>query len=205
MNRLHYLRGFTLIELMITIALLSVLLVIAVPTFNEFRQRAALRGAADQVATFWGDARFEALRRNQFVKVSIMTSGASYCLGATTVTAADVSGNTTANNAVCDCTAAVSATTCNISRFPTDQSEWRGMTVAAATTLGSDDGGAIVINPKRVNVADPADVGRIFLGTPGSMNANYRLSIDFDRNGRAVICEPAAAANKLPQFTNRRC
>ena len=82
MNRLHYLRGFTLLELMVTIALLSVLLVIAVPSFTEFRQRAAIRGAADQVATFWGDARFEALRRNQFVKVGFRTSGTTFCLGA---------------------------------------------------------------------------------------------------------------------------
>lgn len=195
MKRLPTLRGFTLIELMITIALLSVLLVIAVPSFTEFRQRAALRGAADQVATFWGDARFEALRRNQFVKFGFRTSGTNFCLGAQTTT-------NQADDTTCDC---FTAGACNVSAYPSDQSEWRGITVAAATTLGDDDGGVIVINPKRGNVTETGDVGRIFLGTPASANANYRLNIDFDRNGRAVICEPAAAANKLPQFTNRRC
>ena len=195
MNRLHYLRGFTLLELMVTIALLSVLLVIAVPSFTEFRQRAAIRGAADQVATFWGDARFEALRRNQFVKVGFRTSGTTFCLGAATTATAD-------DDTTCNC---FTAGACNVSAYPSNQSEWRGITVASATTLGDDDGGVIVINPKRGNVTETGDVGRIFLGMPTSTNANYRLSIDFDRNGRAVICEPAAAANKLPQFTNRRC
>ncbi len=195
MNRIHYLRGFTLIELMITIALLSVLLVIAVPSFNEFRQRAALRGAADQVATFWGDARFEALRRNQFVKVGFRTSGANFCLGAATTT-------NQGDDTTCDC---FTANACNVSAYPTNQSDWRGVRVAAATTLGDDDGGVIVINPKRGNVTETADVGRIFLGTPVSTNANYRLSIDFDRNGRAVVCEPTDAPHKLPQYTNRRC
>lgn len=195
MNRLHYLRGFTLIELMITIGLLSILLMIAIPSFTEFRQRAAIRGAADQVATFWGDARFEALRRNQFVKVGFRTSGTTFCLGAATTAAAD-------DDVSCNC---FSAGACNVSAYPSNQSEWRGITVASATTLGDDDGGVIVINPKRGNVTETGDVGRIFLGMPTSTNANYRLSIDFDRNGRAVICEPAAAANKLPQFTNRRC
>lgn len=195
MNRLHYLRGFTLLELMVTIALLSVLLVIAVPSFTEFRQRAAIRGAADQVATFWGDARFEALRRNQFVKVGFRSSGANFCIGAATTATGD-------DDVSCNC---FSAGACNVSAYPSNQSEWRGITVASATTLGDDDGGVIVINPKRGNVTETGDVGRIFLGMPTSTNANYRLSIDFDRNGRAVICEPAAAANKLPQFTNRRC
>lgn len=195
MNRLHYLRGFTLIELMVTISVMAILLAIAIPSFNEFRQRAAIRGAADQVTTFWGDARFEALRRNQFVKVGFRTSGANYCIGAATTT--DPADDTT-----CDCFA---AGVCNVSAFPANQSEWRGITVASATTMGDDDGGVIVINPKRANITETGDTGRIFLGTPASTNANYRLNIDFDRNGRAIICEPSGAPNKLPQFTNRRC
>lgn len=195
MNRLKYLRGFTLIELMITIALLSVLLVIAVPSFNEFRQRAALRGAADQVVTFWGDARFEALRRNQFVKVGFRTSGTNFCIGAATTT-------DPADDTSCNC---FNAGACNVAAYPQNQTDWRGMTVAAVTTMGDDDGGVIVINPKRGNITETADEGRIFLGTPTSSNANYRLNIVFDRNGRAIVCEPALAPNKLPQFVNRRC
>lgn len=195
MNRLHNLRGFSLIELMISISLVAVLLVIAVPSFNEFRQRSAIRGAADQVATFWADARFEALRRNQFVKVGFRTSGANFCLGAATTATAD-------DDTTCDC---FTAGACNVSAYPQVQNEWRGMQVAAATTMGDDDGGVVVINPKRANITETADEGRIFLRTPQSSNSNYRLNIVFDRNGRAIICEPAAAPQKLPQFTNRRC
>lgn len=204
MKRIQASEGFTLIELMVTISIVAILLVIAIPSFNEFRQRAALRGAADQIATFWGDARFEALRRNQFVKVGFVTSGANYCIGAATTTSS-------ADDTPCDCK---TAGACNISTFPTNavttefaakQTEWRSILVATATTMGDDDGGVIVIDPKRGNITEAADVGRISLKTPESTNANYRLDIVFDRNGRAVICEPTAAPNKLPQFTNRRC
>ncbi len=215
MNQIQASKGFTLIELMVTISVMAILLAIAIPSFNEFRQRAALRGAADQIVSFWGDTRFEALKRNQLVKVGFRTSGANFCLGAETVT--DPAAGTTCNCFAVVSTASDGDTTCNVGVYPSvatgpvsNQTEWRSILVDTATTLGNDDGGVIVIDPKRGNITDPGtgingDEGRIFLKTPNSDNANYRLNVVFDRNGRAVVCEPAAAPNKLPQFTNRRC
>ena len=43
MRHRHRIRGFTLIELMITLTVVVVLLLIAIPSFLSFRQRAALR------------------------------------------------------------------------------------------------------------------------------------------------------------------
>ena len=221
MNQIQASKGFTLIELMVTISVMAILLAIAIPSFNEFRQRAALRGAADQIVTFWGDARFEALKRNRLVNVGFRTDGARFCLGARTVTspiaAATCDCFAVVNPAVADNAADVVGTACNIGVYPpvaagpvSNQGEWRSILVGTATTLGNDDGGVIVIDPKRGNITDSGtgingDEGRIFLKTPDSSNTNYRLNVVFDRNGRAVVCEPTAAPNKLPQFTNRRC
>ena len=85
--------GFSLIELMVTVAVLAIVLVAAVPSFNEFRQRSALRGAADQVSSFFNNARFEALKRNSLVKVSMSRSGSNYCLGAEVTTSRTDSPN----------------------------------------------------------------------------------------------------------------
>ena len=74
-------QGFTLIELIVTIAVLSIILMAAVPSFNEFRQRSALRGATDQIIGFWANARFESLKRNSLVKVSMSTNSTQYCMG----------------------------------------------------------------------------------------------------------------------------
>src|SRR5436190_5096275 len=67
MRHRYRVRGFTLIELMITLAVIVVLLLIAVPSFQSFRQRAALRGGAEQAMSLWQQARFEAAKRNSYV------------------------------------------------------------------------------------------------------------------------------------------
>lgn len=186
-------RGFTLVELMVTIAVLAILVTLAVPTFNDFRQRAALRGAAEQVVSFWGDARFEALRRDSLVKVGFQTSGGDICIGAATTT-------DPADSAVCDC---FTAGACNVAAYPPLQSDWKKARVASAATLGGGTGVA-VIDPKRGALTEAGDVGRIRLQAPqGGMD--YRLDVVIDRNGRAFTCEPSTAPSKLPDYSGRRC
>ena len=77
-------KGFTLIELMVTIAVLSVLLVIAIPSFADFRERASVRGAGDQLVSFWANARLEALKRDAPIAVVIRKSTNNMCVGAST-------------------------------------------------------------------------------------------------------------------------
>jgi type IV fimbrial biogenesis protein FimT len=65
--------GFTLIELMIAIALLAILLLLGVPAFSGYLQNAKLRSAAE---TFYGGvqmARTEAVRRNASVQIALTT------------------------------------------------------------------------------------------------------------------------------------
>ena len=57
-------QGFTLVELMVGLAVLAILTAAALPSFAAFRQRAAVREAADQAVAFWNTARFEAVKRN---------------------------------------------------------------------------------------------------------------------------------------------
>ena len=192
-------RGFTLIELMIAVTLIAVLLAVAIPSFLEFRQRAALRGAADQVLVFWGDARFEALRRNRMVKVNFQTDVAGQiCLGAHMT-------DDPADNVGCDC---FTAGACNVSAYPQNQAEWRQIRLAGNPTIGdvdADTSGVVVIDPKRGNITQSTDAGAFFMQSPQGGREDYRINVMVDRNGRALQCEPAAAPNKLPQFTTRRC
>jgi prepilin-type N-terminal cleavage/methylation domain-containing protein len=183
--------GFTLIELMVAIAVLAILTALAVPAFVDFRERAAVRGAGDQLVSFWANARLEALKRDQVIAVTLRRSGADVCIGAATGTAA------------CDC---FSTNACNVAQYPSGQSEWRGVTPLGNPTLGPNDADAIglaVIDPKRGYLSDDDDDGGVTIQSP--RGNNFRLRFYVDRWARAYLCSPTDSPMSLPDYSNRTC
>lgn len=192
-------RGFTIIELMVAVAVMLVLIAIAQPSFESLRQRAAIRGAGEQVLGFWNQARLESAKRNELVKVGVVNNGNGMCLGAATT--AD-----RADDEACDCfeSDTSAATYCNVARFPSAQSEWRNVTLAGTPSLGSDLDGLAIIEPKRTQLTDSTAAGAITLsGPPGRWS--YRLNLRVDRFGRGMLCESTAATDHLSDYATRQC
>ncbi|GAB3103454.1 pilus assembly FimT family protein [Lysobacter terrae] len=184
-------RGFTLIELMVAIAVLAILTALAVPAFVDFRERVAVRGAGDQLVSFWANARLEALKRNQVIAVTVRTSGTDMCIGAATGTSA------------CDC---FTGGACNVSQYPSAQSDWRHVTPVGNPTLGptdSDTVGLGVIDPKRGYLSDDDDDGGLTVQSPGGNN--YRLRFYVDRWARAYLCQPTDSPMTLTEYSTRTC
>lgn len=187
--------GFTMVELMITLVVVLVISMIAVPSYITFRQRAALRGAAEQAQGFWNQARLEAAKRNSLVKVGVFVDGDVYCLGADETTS-----GATDHDEPCDCT---TAGECNVAVFPADQAEWRGVTLNGTPTLGTNSGAA-VIESRRTTLIDPDMAGAISFAAPEGTN-DYRLNLLVDRQGRATLCQSNNAVDKLSDYLNRNC
>lgn len=92
-------KGFTLIELMVAIAILAILVTMAAPSFSSFIDKYRVKRAADTVSAFLINTKSEAIKRNTTVR-AVFQPGA-WCVGMTT---ADT----------CDCTATNSADSCEI-------------------------------------------------------------------------------------------
>ncbi|MFL6565641.1 MAG: GspH/FimT family protein, partial [Burkholderiales bacterium] len=69
--RTSYGRGFTLVELVVVLAVLALLLFVAVPSFASFLQNQQIRVAGDAIVNGLQVARAEAIRRNLSVQVAV--------------------------------------------------------------------------------------------------------------------------------------
>ncbi len=66
-------KGFTLLEMMIVLAILGVLISIAVPSFSQWRAHAAVNDAATAIMGYLKQARNMAMAENRSVKVEFTT------------------------------------------------------------------------------------------------------------------------------------
>jgi prepilin-type N-terminal cleavage/methylation domain-containing protein len=79
-------KGFTLIELMTTSAIVSIGVALALPAFAPITEKRQLTAAAEEIAGFLTIAQTEAIKRNEQVTVSWYTPGShsnQWCIGVT--------------------------------------------------------------------------------------------------------------------------
>jgi type IV fimbrial biogenesis protein FimT len=74
-------RGFTLIELMVTISVMAILLMIAVPSFNDATLGSKLGSYANNLVAGAHLARSEAIKRNAAVTLCVSSDGTDCATG----------------------------------------------------------------------------------------------------------------------------
>lgn len=72
-------RGFTLVELVITIAVMALILFVAIPSIGTWLDNTRIRNVADSLQNGLQLARGEAVRRNQNVSLWLVTSTTRQC------------------------------------------------------------------------------------------------------------------------------
>ncbi len=78
-------KGLSLLELMFSLSLLSVLLTIAVPSYQQLIEQRRLRGAAETLAAELQFAKLEAIKTNTTIKVDFTVNNAqTWCYAVST-------------------------------------------------------------------------------------------------------------------------
>lgn len=169
--------GFTLVELMVTIAVLSIGLAAATPSFVDFIDKARVRGAADGVVDMIGQTRAEAVKLDRNISIAFKGSGTAWCVGANSA-AEPTGGNPVLGATACDCTV---ATACYVAgqRSVIDGSASNGVSLAALPADFAID--------SKLGVISPLSTRAITLTSP---KGKYDLTVQINALGQARLCRP---------------
>lgn len=172
-------KGFTLVEMMVAIAILAILATMAAPSFNSFFDRYRVKRAADTVSAFLINTKSEAIKRNATVRAVFQSagSGATWCVGMTT-------------DASCDCTVANSCQFKLADGTPDGADRLvRGSDFKDVTLTSPADGAMFSFKPLRgtVETSNNAQVQ--------SANGLQVRVVVKNTTGRIRLCSPSGVGN----------
>lgn len=163
-------RGLTLVELMIGVAILGVVAMLAAPSFTSFIARAKLRGAANEVYADLQFARSAAAEKNQGFQVEFSSTGYDIWRMSRTTPANKDASTAAAPN-------------------PVKSVVWSD---SNTTVTG---GSTMVVNFNPVRATAAVTDGPLVLSN-GSISGTLQLSVGV--TGRAELCSPSGAITGVP-------
>jgi len=167
-------RGFTLVEVMMTVVLLAIGLALALPSYRDMVEKRQVTNGAEQLASFINTAQGVAMKTNQVVTISYDRSADNdWCVGA-------VSGTTP-----CDCTQTNSEAGdyCQIATQPFILNNGHTGDLDLMHNINGD--GAYAFDPIRGLFMDLDDSLKVELRSPSE---DFRLNLMVNSTGRVIVC-----------------
>ena len=184
-------RGFTVIELMISIAVLAIITSLALPSYRTILEKRQVTSGAEQLGAFLSLAQLESVKRNQFVAVNYANNGGEWCLGMR-------AGDTAAVDCDCTVTDVSSNQACELDDgtlkvFTSSALNYPDV-LQAADVGGADD--TLVYDPVRGLIQDAETAKLQLLSDDGS----YALDVEVSPTGRVKICSNNVANKDVPGY-----
>ena len=187
-------KGFTVIEMMIAVAVLAIITALALPSYREILEKRKVTSAAEQTMSFLSSAQLESVKRNRTVAVQFGTyskdgdSAVHWCLGMT-------------DQATCDCRP--DAATCTIEgavrSFQSDTLKYRKGASSIDTTATQFGGGDSIFqfDPVRGLTLNSETVDLALISPDQAM---YALNVELTPTGRVKICTSSRGSKPVPGF-----
>lgn len=186
-QKLNRIRGFTLVELMVSVAVAGILLALAVPGFSEYFAKSRLRGAADDLTNQLALARANAMRMDRDVVVSVVGTGTTWCSGGRQFEPVGTVGLVQASGfATCNCS--TDASQCLVTG---DQSLVTSTTYTGVEVVSVTGTAALQFDRKVGILTDLATRTVRFRST--EYPSNYVLNVVVSPMGHARVCVPSGA------------
>ena len=183
-------KGFTVIELLIAVAVLAILMSLALPSYRTIIEKRQVTSGAEQFTAFLSAAQSESVKRNQFVAVNYNWNGGAWCLG---MTAGDD------DSVDCDCTTASSCSLDGTEKVLSAAGLDKTNILDSATVGGEDTDGTIVFDPVRGLLVDGETAEFRLISPDQNM---YALNIDMRPTGRLQICSSARGDKSVPGYSD---
>jgi type IV fimbrial biogenesis protein FimT len=180
--------GFTLVELMVVLAVVVILLLIAVPSFSDILDRDRVHGAADAAVALMADARGGAVQSNRDVAISFAGTDPAWCIGANGAVTPATLGTAIPAASACDCTTASNCTILNSTTagnagqqiLALESTDYTGVTMSArpsSFTLDGRFGDVKTLSATSVTFTSP--------------KGKYQIQMTVAPLGQASLCVPS--------------
>jgi len=191
--------GFTLVELMVTLAVLVILAMLAIPSYSDFFVKSRLRGATDDVVSLLNASRINSVKLQRQINVSEKGTGTgtAWCVGAVAEAGPTNAGDALAlGNATCNCSASTVSCLVDSQTALVSSSNYSGVSMTAASSdiaYASATSGGVTFNPKVGAVTDSS--GNLLATTPSLtlVSGRYSTQITVSPLGQVIVCVPSTS------------